>query len=137
MLYPVYVHPGDATHAHGVIIPDLPGCFSAADRWEDLPGKIQEAVELYFEEEPLAVPPPTPLEDLARNPEYSGGVWLLTEIDLERVRPRSVRLNISLPETLLRRIDDYARSRHMSRSGFLAMAATEAMKDKGDGGINF
>nr|WP_295580638.1 type II toxin-antitoxin system HicB family antitoxin [uncultured Lamprocystis sp.] len=30
MLYPVYVHPGDADHAHGVTIPDFPGCFSAA-----------------------------------------------------------------------------------------------------------
>jgi len=34
MLYPVYVHLGDETHAHGVTIPDFPGCFSAAD---DLP----------------------------------------------------------------------------------------------------
>ncbi len=31
MLYPVYVHQGDAEHAHGVTLPDFPGCFSAAD----------------------------------------------------------------------------------------------------------
>ena len=37
MLYPVYVHPGDADHAHGVTFPDFPGCFSAADDWSDLP----------------------------------------------------------------------------------------------------
>ena len=30
MLYPVYVHIGDADHAHGVTFPDFPGCFSAA-----------------------------------------------------------------------------------------------------------
>ena len=44
MLYPVYVHPGDADHAHGVTFPDFPGCFSAADTWSDLPAAVQEAV---------------------------------------------------------------------------------------------
>ena len=40
MLYPVYVHLGDAKHAHGVTFPDFPGCFSAADGWNDLPAAI-------------------------------------------------------------------------------------------------
>jgi predicted RNase H-like HicB family nuclease len=47
MLYPVYVHMGDARHAHGVTIPDFPGCFSAADDWAALPAQVQEAVEVY------------------------------------------------------------------------------------------
>ena len=46
MLYPVYVHPGDEAHAHGITIPDFPGCFSAADSWEELPSMIQEAAEV-------------------------------------------------------------------------------------------
>ena len=37
MLYPVYVHMGDAKHAHGVTFPDFPGCFSAADEWSVRP----------------------------------------------------------------------------------------------------
>lgn len=49
MLYPVYVHPGDADHAHGVTLPDFPGCFCAADDWQALPGVLQEAAELYCE----------------------------------------------------------------------------------------
>lgn len=73
MLYAVYVHLGDEGHAHGVTIPDFPGCFSAADSWEDLPGKIQEAVELYFEGEDLEVPRPTPLEELARGRSMKAG----------------------------------------------------------------
>jgi predicted RNase H-like HicB family nuclease len=48
MLYPVYVHVGDADHAHGVTFPDFPGCFSAADDWSDLPAAVQEAVEAHF-----------------------------------------------------------------------------------------
>ena len=89
MLYPVYVHPGDERHAHGVTFPDFPGCFSAADEWADLPRLIQEAVEVHFEGEAGAVPPPTPLEVLARDPAYAGGIWLLVDIDLERIRAAS------------------------------------------------
>ncbi|WP_295434813.1 type II toxin-antitoxin system HicB family antitoxin [uncultured Thiodictyon sp.] len=128
MLYPVYVHPGDAQHAHGVTIPDFPWCFSAADEWTALPAQVQEAVEVYCEGEDLVIPPPTPLEELAAQPEYQGGVWLLVDIDLGRVNPKAIRLNISLPECLVRRIDDYAKAHHLSRSGFLARAASRALE---------
>lgn len=128
MLYPVYVHPGDEDHAHGVTIPDFPGCFSAADRWEDLPSKIQEALELYCEGEDMEIPVPTPLERLASQPEYQDGVWMLTEIDVSRLNTRAMRLNISLPQGLVRRIDAAAKSRHMSRSRFLAQAAAAALE---------
>lgn len=128
MIYPVYVHLGDAEHAHGVTIPDFPGCFSAADDWQDLPAKIQEAIEVYCEGEAMEIPDPTPLEDLTARGGYEGGVWLLVDVDLSRVWPKAVRLNISLPEPLVRRIDAYARAHRLSRSGFLARAADRAMR---------
>lgn len=127
MLYPVYIHAGDKRHAHGVTIPDFPGCFAAADSWEQLPGAIQEAVEVYFEDEDMTPPPPTPLERLVHDPAYAEGVWMLVDIDLNRIRPKAVRINISLPESPVRRIDDYARARHLSRSGFLAQATERAI----------
>lgn len=129
MLYPVYVHLGDENHAHGVTFPDFPGCFSAADDWADLPRLIQEAVEVYFEGETDDVPPPTPLEVLARDPAYTGGTWLLADIDLERINPRRVRLNVSLPASLVARIDRYAATHHLSRSSFLAQAAEQRLRE--------
>ena len=131
MLYPVYVHLGDDQHAHGATIPDFPGCFSAADNLESLPSAIQEAAELYFEGETLDIPAPTPLEALAAHADYQGGVWMLVEIDTGRIRPKSVRLNISVPETLARRIDSHAKARHLSRSAFFAQAASEAIERAG------
>lgn len=128
MLYPVYIHLGDEQHAYGVTFPDFPGCFSAADSWEELPAKIQEAAELHFEGEDLDIPTPTPLNELARQPEHQGGVWMMVEIDLTRIHPKAVRLNISLPDSLVRRIDEYTKAHHLSRSGFLAKAAEEAMR---------
>lgn len=123
MLFPVYAHTGDDNHANGAEVPDFPGCFSAADSWEELAGNIQEAVELYCEDEDMVVPSPTPLDKLMANPDYQGGIWMMVDIDTSKLKTKSVRLNVSLPEGLLRRIDDEARSRHMSRSAFLAMSA--------------
>jgi predicted RNase H-like HicB family nuclease len=128
MLYPVYVHTGDADHAHGVTFPDFPGCFAAADEWDGLPAAIQEAVEAHFHGEPEAVPAPTPLERLIHDPSYQGGVWLLAEVDLSRIDTRPVRLNISLPANLVQQIDAWAGAHHLTRSGFLAQAALKAMR---------
>lgn len=128
MLYPVYVHVGNDQEAHGVTFPDFPGCFSAADTWDELPAAIQEAVEAHFYGEPGAVPQPTPLDKLVHCPDYQGGVWLLADVDVSRIDTKPVRLNISLPSNLVEQIDAWASAHHMTRSGFLAQAAQQAMR---------
>lgn len=128
MLYPVYVHMGNEQQAHGVVFPDFPGCFSAADTWEALPAAIQEAAQTHFHGEPDAVPAPSTLENLTNDPAYQGGVWLLADIDLSRIETKPVRLNISQPSTLVQQIDTYAAAHHLTRSGFLAKAAQQAMR---------
>ena len=130
MLYPVYVEMGDEKHAHSMVIPDFPGCFSAADEWERIPHMVQEAVEVWIEGEDIALPKATPLEEIDRHPDYQyGGVWMLIDIDVSRLRPARVkRVNITLPEDVLLRIDAYADAHHMTRSGFLARAAEMAIR---------
>jgi predicted RNase H-like HicB family nuclease len=128
MLYPVYVHIGDAKHAHGMIFPDFPGCFSAADEWQDIPRMAQEAVECHMAGENLPLPNATPIEDLVHHPDYTEGVWMLVDIDVSRLDPSPQRINISLPKNLLAEIDAYASSHGATRSGFLAEAARSAMR---------
>jgi len=128
MLYPVYVWIGDEKTAHGMAFPDFPGCFSAADDWQEIPRMAQEAIECHMAGEGLPVPEPTPLEQLARNPDYEGGVWMLVNIDVSRIDPAPRRVNISLPANLLAEIDAYAAAHGSTRSGFLAEAARRAMR---------
>ena len=123
MLYPVYVHVGDAEHAHGVTIPDFPGCFSAADSWNNLAAKVQEAVEVYCESEDMEIPAPSSLDDLVRSADYTGGIWMVVDIDTSRLDTKAERINITLPARLLRIIDQYVESTHGNRSAFLAEAA--------------
>ena len=132
MLYPVYVHTGDAKRAHGVTFPDFPGCFAAADEWADLPAAIQEAVQAHFHGEGAqTAPEATALEVLTTDPQFAGGVWMLTDVDLDRIDTSPVRLNISLPAHLVEQIDAYARRHGATRSGFLAQAARQAMAEQG------
>ena len=46
----------DEDSAYGVTFPDLPGCFSAADRIEDVVPNACEALDLWFEDEAMVEP---------------------------------------------------------------------------------
>lgn len=129
MLYPAFVELGDENHAYGVVLPDFPGCFSAADEMNDLPARVQEAVELYFEGENLPLPPPSDLATLRTRPEFAyDGLWMLFDIDTSRLTTRAKRFNATLPENLLAAIDDYVKTHGGSRSRFLAEAAREKLR---------
>lgn len=127
MLYPLYVWK-NADSAYGASFPDLPGVNTAADELQDLNTAAQEAVEAMYEGE-ANIPAASAIEKWTSNPDYAEGFWMLVNIDLSKVNTKPVRLNISLPESLLRDIDLYAKSRHLTRSGFLAQAAMKAMAE--------
>lgn len=129
MLYPIYVHKEEGG-AYGATFPDIAGCFTAADDIQSLPRSAQEAVEAHFGADIDPVPPPSAPDAWARHPDYQdGGFWMMVDIDLSRVRSRAIRLNISLPENLVQRIDAAARQRGQSRSAFLATAAEHEMAE--------
>ncbi len=65
---------------------------------------------------------------LANNPDFADGLWVMVEVDLSAFENRTRRINVSLPESLLREIDSFARKNGLSRSAFLARAAKKALK---------
>lgn len=89
---------------------------------------IQEAIELWCEGQNLELPKPSALEVLINDPNYVGGVWLLIDVDISKLETKPVRLNISLPQSLVSEIDVYAKTHGATRSGFLAQAARQAMR---------
>lgn len=128
MLYPVHVNK-DRDSAYGAAFPDFPGCFAGADELQELPHAAQEAVEVHFHDEPEAIPEPGTPEVWVSHEDFQGGFWMMVDIDLSKVRTKAVRLNISLPEELVQRIDAAAKSQRLSRSAFLAKAAEREMAD--------
>jgi len=126
MLYPVYVHHEEGS-AFGVTVPDFPGCFSAADSWDDLPRLTQEAIEVHCEGEELGIPVPSPIDELTGD-EYQDGQWVFVDVDLTRLSSKAKRINVTIRESLLSQIDEVVRSKKMNRSGFLAMAAEKELE---------
>lgn len=127
MLYPIYVYAEEGC-AYGAVFPDIPGCFTAADTLQELSSAAQEAVEAHFGIDAEPIPPASRPEKWLHHEDYQdGGFWMMVDVDLNKVRPRAVRLNISLPESLVQRIDAEARKRGQSRSAFLAVAAEHEM----------
>lgn len=128
MLYPIYVHK-DTDSAYGAMFPDFPGCFTGADALQDVPAAAQEAVEAHFYGDTGSIPQPSAPEAWEGDEQFTGGYWMLVDIDLSKVNSKAVRLNISLPESLVNRIDSEAKARHLSRSAFLALAAEREMAE--------
>jgi len=88
MIYPIAIEPGDTTQAYGVVVPDLPGCFSAGDTLEEAIENAGEAILLHLEalvEEGKAPPQPASLETHQRNPDYAGWLWVIVEVDLAKL----------------------------------------------------
>jgi predicted RNase H-like HicB family nuclease len=130
MRFPVILHTDDGVR-YGVTVPDLPGCFSAGDTFDEALESVREAIDLHLEgmaEDDEELPLPRPIAEHRGNPEYEGGVWAVVEVDVLRYEGRAEKVNITLPRRLLAKIDAYAKAHGSTRSGFLAEAARRAMR---------
>ncbi len=126
MKYPIAIEPGDADHAYGVAVPDLPGCFSAGDTLDEAIDNAKEAIELWLEtvlDDGGAIPEPRSIAEHQANPDYAGWVWAVVGIDLAELSDKVERVNITLPARVLRRIDKAAKEAGESRSGYIARRA--------------
>lgn len=126
MHYPIAIETGGADHAFGVVVPDLPGCFSAGDTLEAAMENAREAIELWLEvaiDDGKPIPEPAPLDQLRKRREYRGWTWALVTIDLASLSDKALRINITLPSRVLRRIDQAAKAAGETRSGYIARRA--------------
>lgn len=129
MRFALALHTEDGVK-YGVTVPDLPGCFSAGDSFDEAVEMAREAIDAHCEllaEKGMDLPSPRPLAEHQANPDLAGAVWVVIEVAVEQYLGRAEKINITVPARLLRRIDEYAKSHGESRSGFLTRAAVQAM----------
>lgn len=129
MRYPVAIEAGDDRTAWGVVVPDLPGCFSAGDTLEEALAQAEDAIIGWISaaiDSGQDIPPPSPIELLrAAHADMEGWIWALVSIDPAMLDDTLERVNISLPRRVLHRLDAKARDAGETRSGFIARMALE------------
>lgn len=108
-----------AEHGYSVYFPDLPGCTSAGDTIQQAALSAEEALSGHLAvsiEHGDVIADPTDIDGIAVDPD----VIEVARILVRGERPgRAVRVQVSIDEGLLARIDRVAKN----RSGFLADAA--------------
>ena len=127
MRYPVMIEAGDADTAWGVVVPDLPGCFSAADTLDEAMAAVEEAAAAWIDaalDEGRAIPVPSPIQEASSG--YPGWIVAFVNVDPALLDDTVERINITLPRRVLARLDAKAREAGESRSSFIAHMATLA-----------
>lgn len=110
---------------YGVDFPDFPGCITAGRSLEEARRMASEALAFHvsgMREDGEPIPSPSSVDAIMRDPRNRGAVAFL--VDLPESAPRAVRINVSLPEDVVRSIDRVS----ANRSRFLAEAARDRLK---------
>jgi predicted RNase H-like HicB family nuclease len=131
MRYPIAIEPGTDSTAFGVIVPDLPGCFSAGDTLDEAMSGAEEAAAAWIDATLDAggfIPGPSGLDSLQNNPDYEGWAFGVITLDPALLDDSIERVNITLPRRVLKRLDAMARAAGESRSGYIAHLTLEEPK---------
>ncbi|CDZ57649.1 type II toxin-antitoxin system HicB family antitoxin [Neorhizobium galegae] len=119
----------NAESDYGVSFPDFPGVVTAGATLDEARHMAEEALAFHVEgmvEDGETIPEPSSLESVMANPDNLDGVAIL--VTLKTQVAKAVRINITLPEDVLERIDRFAADHGLSRSGFLARAASHEIE---------
>ncbi len=112
----------------GVSFPDFPGCVTAGATLDEARDMAAEALAFHLEgleADGEPIPEPSSLETVMADAENKDALAILVPAPAQAAK--TIRVNITLPEDVLRDIDRYAEANGYTRSGFLALAAKKVM----------
>lgn len=124
----VAVATADPAGGYGATFPDLPECVVKAPDIGELLLGARQALSAHLHRSADAGevwPRPTAIEEMTLT---AGVIPLLVDVTVEDT---PVRVNISLGERLVQRLDAAAEARGMTRSGFIAQAVRVSLGERG------
>ena len=128
MRYPIVIHK-DKSSDFGVIVPDITGCYSAGDSYDEALQNAIEAIQCHLEGLLLdneSLPVASSIDNWINDQDYQDGVWAMVDVNLAQISGKVKRVNITLPERVINLIDLYGKSHSIkSRSAFLTDAALD------------
>ena len=92
MKYSVVVHK-DVGSDYGVTVPDLPGCFSAGQTFEEALESVKEAIACHLEGilmDGVPIPERASMVSHQANRDYRGGAWAIVDVDVSKLQTSRV-----------------------------------------------
>jgi predicted RNase H-like HicB family nuclease len=117
---------------YGVAFPDFPGCTTVGSSLDEAVAKAEQV--LAFHAEGLAedgpLPAPRTLSELRKDKSFRDDAKGAMVALVPYTPPsRALRINVTIEESLLTRIDNAAAAAGETRSGFLAAAARKRLAE--------
>lgn len=113
----------DSVSDYSIDFPDFPGCITAGRTLDEAKDMADEALQLHVEgllEDGGELPSPSSLEVIMADPDNHDAVAFIVSVRTSR---NIVRVNITIDEQLLERVDAVSRVRGLSRSGYFTYLA--------------
>lgn len=106
--YTIAIEKGNDQMAYGVLFPDLEGCLSAGDSFEEAVSNAKEALDFHLVsliKDGVEIPIPKHLSEHAKNPEYEG--LILTTIDTSVITKSQATRLLTPLHSILKLIKDH------------------------------
>lgn len=116
----------DKSSDYGVMFPDFPGCISAGKTIEEAYQMAEEALQFHIDgmiEDKDEIPHPTTLEAVRKKHKKTEALLLIPA----RIPSKVTRINITVDEKFLRKLDKFLETHHENRSSFFVEAAKQVM----------
>lgn len=135
MNYPVQISFDNNKQSYLLKVADIAGCTISAttldQAMEKLPDVIAEHLTI-LAEYGESIPHAKPLQQHVNTCQEDGVTWAIINFDITPYLGKSHKINVTLPELLIKQIDDRVNksAQHKTRSGFIASACVELLAKK-------
>lgn len=127
MNYPIKITRSNTLDTYTMTLPDLPGCkvqcFSINEGMVELRKAMKSHLEV-LAEYGERIPSSTPIDEHMKTETGANVIWAIIEFDITPYLGKSHKINVTLPELLIKKIDDRVSKSedYKTRSGFIAKA---------------
>lgn len=130
MKYPVKIIRSIVEDSYELTVPDLPGCQLKGKSIDVVMDGITEVIANHLSilaEYGESIPHASRIDTLIAN--QPNVIWAVVDFDIVPYLGKSHKINVTLPELLINRIDDRVNksAEHKTRSGFIASACIELL----------